>query len=102
MIEQIPTAFKIFAIAAGSGFAVISEMYANVSAFDGNLDALGGWGVAVAGLYTLWKDLKHERGKRDEQHEILIKHTSESTQALKDLQTNCASKCGVKPTKRTQ
>lgn len=109
MLAHIPNFINIGLIAIGSFIATIASLgEANLTLLDG----LGGWGVAVAGLYFLWnnnlkerkeaktereesnKRLEIERSRGDERHDAQIAFTSECTQALKNLteKINCNEK----------
>jgi len=57
---------KITLIAGGSLMAI-------TSASEG-FERIGGWGLAVAGLYSLWNQLNKERSTRDELHARHLKH----------------------------
>jgi hypothetical protein len=67
MIEHIPTLSKISAIALGSGWGMIAQT-ATGNAQD--VHVYGGWGLAVVGLFTLWREFKEERKKRDQLTEL--------------------------------
>jgi hypothetical protein len=79
MIFQHLTSFlSIVAIAAGSGYSMLAQSVVNSPQ---NVHVYGGWGLAVVGLFTLWKDNKEERAKRDAQAESSLKR-SEAQQIL--------------------
>ena len=70
---------KITLIAGGSLMAITSSSE--------GIERIGGWGLAVAGLYSLWNQLNKERSTRDELHEQHLKHIEDErkrTEALID------------------
>ena len=81
----MPTLAKLLAITFGSGWVMVAQ--ADMSGQ--NIHEYGGWGLAVAGLFTLWREFKEERKKRDvitelyhEKSEMRDKEMAKSNEAV--------------------